>query len=505
MWTNVHATVIMGLVVVAALLIDWGLIFANNKNYKPIFTHLIPLALLANLVTVINPVASYPVLMIFNADEFWTSIINEYSMFDFYSRPVAHIIGVFLGFLAAAWSLRQKQLGAFFIVAMLLIQTLAMGKVFNNLVIVTLVYLGSVVSENWSNLLVGFRHRQRRSVIAMGSFALLFLIFTGYYFEFLMNLGVLQQMDADKDYGQKVPVQVMDYMMANNATGSVVNTYAAGGYIGYRARGKVPVMIDGRTVILFPKEYMAKTHLLIRRSNALREFVEQNNVQYVIGFSNMGEGLFDAAYRSGEFGLDLVTGMYYLMRRGVHRFPLLSQALFNPLCIPSISTSGLIEEWQRAESLNFRFNSQLLKYLVDYKQAKNKSAMIQTNVDPNNRPMQRLSAYFAFLEKDLDLILKTYSQLTAPPRILALKLSDWLADQSMPVDAVAVLDALPDVVMYTPLEMHATRAHLIRLNERFPDLIKSTAIEHIDNSLEKYEIDENLAIEAFYSCDKPRY
>tara|TARA_B100000749_G_C18450156_1_gene476133 strand:+ start:43810 stop:45852 length:2043 start_codon:yes stop_codon:yes gene_type:complete len=503
-WWNFHSSVLFGLVIIAGVLAQRFIFCIHNKKYNLIFKEVLFFGIVANLVMFIHPLMTHPALGLAETTDKWYTIITEYRPLSIEKNRLEHFVSMTVMLSVPVISLVRKRLDLFFISGIIMVQTVVKFKLYPYFMIFNTIFLVDwlFTKKNLATSLL--RERNKKAISILG----VFLLFIGYN-AVLMVYGLYGYFSHSSEfdrsqYKYKFPVEIVQTMKNNGWKGPIFNNYNAGGYLGFAFRGESPILIDGRSNILYPYEYYeelvnAGSHVFL-----FRDYVVKRNIQYIITGMSYSDLLMDTALKSGYYSIEMIDSTNILLTRNAIQFPIFTLLLVKPYCLDPKHKEALMRERELALSKDYQVMGEVFDYILAYLESEDPKAFIHQQVSWKKVAIQRLRLYFAFLNNELGLMLRI-SAGSPLPRLLALKLSRKLAMDNDPMGAAEVLSRARPPQGAGPLEQFSFLEQMKWLNSKFENLIDSSKIEKLEKLTQQYSFSGDGASARYLSCDRYVY
>ncbi len=386
-WTWIHVSCVMGYLVLGAFGIHRSIRFPNE------FLRWVTVGAISFLLGFLNPSFSHPFAPLLTMTWEWSVLISEMFPTPIHEAPLLHRVTWVAFLILGLFCLYRRFWLAVVVLGVLLYQTAIYLKAFPHLVILGVPIGVYFIRHEFSSLRVpGIPSLFRRRLYE--------LLYLGVCIGFGMKLFqiALNVLPYSSSFKPRHPVAIADYLAEHQFSGAIFNTHRVGGYLIYRLGPVAKVVIDGRTNILYPFNFLRDYSFASYSQNRFNSFLKQMlhlNDSWVMVVSTHGDtGFFDRGIQSNFFHLLYEEAGWALLvpsKKLQREIPLKpefettprfkqSEVLFaEPRCVKFLLSekldgeTGLFQEWKTFQERKIR-NSEFglfLEFLIHYLRSPN--------------------------------------------------------------------------------------------------------------------------------------
>jgi len=397
-WTNYHSP-IFGYIIFFGYFIDIALQQMRDRAPASTWLQWLGWGLAIVAVGFLRPGLTHPLVNLLFFSPEWKNLIQEYQSAILYREVAAIYSLIAIVLITLVLLLRNRQFGLLFVCALLIFFSVDMARLVTPSGIVILCVFAWMVSEIDQGLELQRLPQSLRHVI--GGIVIVFFVLS-----LASSVKVARSyMLENRTSGLMFPKDVADYMVDQDISGRIYNTYDAGGYLIYRLSQNSQVYIDGRTGMLYPLDHFYRMVDAERSPDILRAEIEKYDINLAILKNN--QRIFSLVRDTGILGLDYVGVKFSLFRRDNPNFPVLGTLLAYPACWNADMSSALEEEQTKAFS-TLPVNSLLIpftQFVIEYSKTDDRAKFL-INLEEDSQwsdPKLRFAGYQA-LSQNLDSI-----------------------------------------------------------------------------------------------------
>jgi hypothetical protein len=364
-WINYHSA-ILGYVIFFGLFIDIGFKLIKEKAEKNSWLSWAGWGVILVAIGFINSSMAHPVYGSLTFPEVWKGLIEEYQSPLASKQPVSVYILVMIAVTTLAMAAKQRKFGYLVCGGIFLYSGLTMVRMITP---TGIIFLG-MFAHLLSNTKIKSTFESQSSVQLILPLLLSIAIF---FIPLWENITYVRNaMQENRSYTHLFPERLASYMLDNNKTGRIFNSYGIGGFLIHRLTPKSQVYIDGRTGILYPPEHFELFIEARRDAKALSAEIEQYGIDFVVLPSIPYASL--VVMEVGGLALDFVDTNYALYSRKDALLPMTGKLWAKPFCWNDEQSTTLSLEWQAAQ-LNLPANAPVMPLLAiaaNYSSAQNR-------------------------------------------------------------------------------------------------------------------------------------
>ena len=328
-WVNYHSA-ILGYIIFFGFFLDCAAEQARSK--APASDWLKWLAWGGVIVAVgfLNPSFAHPALGAISFSPEWKEIILEYlpptSSSSLTSQPGIYAL-ISLSVITPVLAFRQHRFGMLFVSIVFIYFAFSMRRMITPSGIIIVMMAAYLLTRS------SFHQRLYQSNRKIWSNLTGILIMVMISATLYSNVERAQHfMNENRIFLSRYPVALADYIIKEQISGNIFNTYSIGGYLIYRLHPQNRIYIDGRTGILYPLEHLKKHNELMKTNSPEVLMPELDKYEIDLIILQHSQDRHDFIQEMGDFGLEFLGARYSLYRRGKSNFPLLGMLLARPEC-----------------------------------------------------------------------------------------------------------------------------------------------------------------------------
>lgn len=344
-WSNIHASSIMGYLMIGAFLLDRALVLARAKEHG--WVRLVVTGAIWSAVGFLNVDLMHPYLAQRTFDPEWADIITEYETIPFrHQWPFLQAYWIVL-VVALLGMLKRREWAGAFLACAIGLKTAELTKLFPHLIALTLPF----VAGSFDDYLKMTKARKWTT----RAIQVLILAVTVHSARIVVDRAFLRPLhpvtgSLDPHY---FPVDVAEYAKREKLVGNVMNAYSIGGYLLHELAPQMKVYVDGRSNILYPIELVKRG---IAAEAGIADFdreVDRYDIGFVVASFDNDAYLVHTALDSGRFKILYLGTKFALLRKGPTTHETSSRLFLHPECLAASQKKSLEAELAQTPENSF--------------------------------------------------------------------------------------------------------------------------------------------------------